>query len=144
MGLGRCGPLHNGPFWASGDPLSPPGLGLPARDGAGQVLALLPEATPSSRKNRTHVTGSPKTKVQRNPQGRRPCAGFSQKGQERGSVQSYRWGTHGDSYEVSLRGLVPFPLGSRDASPIRDCPLSTAPQGKSQPWRSGPQRGERV
>ena len=123
------------PHWALG---YQPGMGQ------GRYLLCFLEATPSSRKNRTHVTVSPKTKVQRNPQGRRPRAGFSQKGQERGSVQSYRWGTRGDSYEASLWGLVPFPLGSRDASSIRDCPLSIAPQGKSQPRRSGPQRGERV
>lgn len=87
--------------------------------------------------------GSPKTKVQRNQSGR-PRAGFSQKGRERGSVQSYHWGTYGDSYEASLRGMVPFPLGSRDASSIRDCPLSTAPPGKTSASEIRPTKGRNV
>lgn len=84
--------------------------------------------------------GSPKTKVQRNQSGWPLRLGFPE-GAERGSVQSYHWGTYGDSYEASLQGMVPFPLG------LQGCffhqglsTVNSTLREKPQPQRSGLQR----
>lgn len=51
--------------------------------------------------------GSPKTSAEKSTERGGPVLGFPRRGGE-GSVQSYHWGTYGDSYEASLRGMVPF------------------------------------
>ena len=105
--LGRFGPLHTDPFrGASG---SRRGAGHQAGAGRGEHVLCFPAATPSPCRTRTHVTGSPKTKVQRIPQSGQPGTGHSQKRQGQGSAQSYAVGHTWTAMRRARRARSPFP-----------------------------------
>lgn len=72
-------------------------------------MLCFPAATPSPCRTRTHVTGSPKTKVQRIPQSGQPGTGHSQKGQGQGSAQSYAVGHTWTAMRRARRARSPFP-----------------------------------
>lgn len=85
-GLGGFGPLHSNPVRVPGGrrPTSgaalPRGSGHQAGTGQGEHVLCFPAATPPPCKTRTHVVGSPKTKVQRLHRVGGPARGTQKRG----------------------------------------------------------------